>query len=201
MIYADDDARNVHIEPGMVVRQKQRLFYLPNLADMEVAAMLHESVVKSVEPGMRVRVRVEAFPNRVIEGHIDSVTQIPDQHWFSDVKYFYGRVKLHNVPRGLKPGMSAEVEIVTANKADVLVIPPEAVTVESGHDVCYVARDDLLERREVKLGQSTRDYLEVTEGLDEGEAVVLDPDQGTLSVAIASHPPAAVEAASVKPGE
>jgi HlyD family secretion protein len=207
VIYANDDRRNVQIEPGMVVRQKQRLFYLPNLAEMEVAAILHESVVKDVRPGMRVRVKIEAFPNRVIEGHIDSVTQIPDQQWFSDVRYFYGKVKLHNVPRGLKPGMSAEVEIVTANRPDVLVIPTEAVTVEGGHDVCYVARDDSLERREVKLGEGTRDYLEVTEGLNEGETVVLDPEQAVVPVAIAvvdenpSHAAVPDDGPAAKPGE
>jgi HlyD family secretion protein len=207
VIYANDELRNIHIEPGMLVRQKQRLFYLPNLAQMEVAAMLHESVVKEVKPGMRVRVKIEALPNRVLEGHIDAITQIPERNWFSDVKYFYGTVKLHNVPKGLRPGMTAEVEIVTANKPDVLVIPAESLTVEDGHDFCYVSHDDTLERREVKLGQSTRDYLEVTEGLDEGEAIVLDPELATSPVTIAdsgddaagSRPPE--EASSAKTGE
>lgn len=208
VIYCNDPARSINIEPGMIVRQKQRLFYLPNLAQMEVQAVLHESVVKNIQPGMRARVKIEALPNRVIEGHIDTVTQIPDQRWFSDVRYFYGTIKLDNVPKGLRPGMSAEVEIVTANKPDVLVIPPEALTVEDGHDFCYVAHEDELERREVKLGQATRDYLEVTEGLDEGEAVVLEPEQATTSVAIAdaaddatSPRPESVQSSPTKPGE
>ena len=39
------------IEPGMPVRQRQQLFYLPDLNDMEVVAMLHESIVDQVNPG------------------------------------------------------------------------------------------------------------------------------------------------------
>jgi HlyD family secretion protein len=124
--------------------------------------MLHESVVKDARPGMRALVRIEGLPDRLLEGHLESVTQVPtQQNVFSDVKYFIGIVKLDAVPKGLKPGMTAEVELVTARKADVLVIPADALTVEQGHDVCYVAHGDEIERREIKLGQATRDLLEV----------------------------------------
>jgi HlyD family secretion protein len=57
----------------------------------------------------------------------------------------------------------------------VLAIPNEALTIEDGKDICYVTADHQVERREVKLGQHTRDLLEVTEGLGEGESVVLEP--------------------------
>lgn len=203
VIYANDDRRNIRIEAGMTVREEQKLFYLPNLARMEVAAVLHESVVKSVQPGMRAQVKIEALPNRVIEGHIDAITQLPDHNWFSDIRYFYAKVKLHDVPRGLKPGMSAEVEIVTSSRPDVLVIPPEALTVEEGRDVCYVAHDNALERREVTLGQATRDYLEVVEGLDEGESVVIEPELATTPVVVASgeSESQAGEDPSIEPGQ
>jgi HlyD family secretion protein len=186
VIYANEEMKNVRIEPGLAVRQKQRLFYLPDLAQMEVAALLHESVVKDAKPGMRARVRVEALPDRVLEGHIDSIAQLPMQNFFNEVKYFVGVVKLDTVPRGLMPGMSAEVEIRTLHRPDVLAIPSEAMTVEQGQDVCYVAHHDGLERREIKVGQINRDLLEVTEGLDEGEEVVLDPTRLTAPVEVAA---------------
>jgi len=59
----------------------------------------------------------------------------------------------------------------------------------------------------VKLGQANRDYLEVTEGLDEGEAVVLEPEQATTPVAIAdtdddpSKRPEPVPSTTARPGE
>ncbi len=72
--------------------------------------------------------------------------------------------------------MTAEVEISTIHRPDVLTIPAEAMTVEDGLEVCYVTDgNNGLERREVKLGQTSQDRLEVTEGLNEGEQVVLDP--------------------------
>ncbi|WP_406699636.1 HlyD family efflux transporter periplasmic adaptor subunit [Singulisphaera sp. Ch08] len=176
LIYANDPYRNLVIEAGLDVRQNQTLFYLPDLANMEVKALLHESIVQKVRDGMRSKVRIEGLPNHQLEGHVVSVAALPTRNFFSEVTYYVGQIKLDNVPRGLLPGMSAQVEISTVHRPDVLTIPSQAMTVEDGMDVCYVTDgNNGLERREVKLGQASHDRLEVTEGLSEGEQVVLDP--------------------------
>jgi HlyD family secretion protein len=177
VIYATNDRREVLIEAGNTVRQRQHLFILPDLGQMEVAALLHESVIDHVAAGMRARVRVEALSGRVLEGQVTAVARLPTVDWFSNVPYYAGVVKLDAVPLGLRPGMSAEVEIAAARRTDALAIPPESLAVENGRDVCYVVEADGLHRREVRLGRSTPEYLEVTEGLDEGEQVVLDPSR------------------------
>ena len=64
----------------------------------------------------------------------------------------------------------------------MLTVPTEAVVSEGGHDICYVAHEDGLERREVKLGQSNQDLLEITDGLGEGEQVVLNPSRDEAAV-------------------
>jgi HlyD family secretion protein len=177
VIYANEEYRDVRIEPGVSVRQNQDLFYLPDLTQMEVETLLHESVANQVRTGMLARVRVEGVSDRLVEGHVDSVAQVPMRDRRTEIRYFIAEVQLDNVPRGLRPGMTAEVEITTARRRDVLSIPAEALAVEDGRKVCYIAGRDRLERREVKVGSSTRDLLEVTEGLAEGEEVILDPDQ------------------------
>ena len=57
----------------------------------------------------------------------------------------------------------------------MLAIPSEAILIDHGLDVCFVLRDDSLERRQVKLGKTTRELVEVTQGLEVGEQVVLNP--------------------------
>ena len=57
----------------------------------------------------------------------------------------------------------------------MLAVPSDAIRIENGHDFCFVVSDDGLERREVKLGQVTSELSEVTEGLEEGEQVVINP--------------------------
>ena len=98
----------------------------------------------------------------------------------SDVKYFEGIVRLENVPSGLRPGMSAEVRIALPRVENVLTVPSDAVRFENGHDYCFVANEEGLERRAVKLGQVTSDLSEITEGLEEGDQVVINPPKQDL---------------------
>jgi HlyD family secretion protein len=182
LIYAVDPSRMGAdpIEEGQTVRQSQKLFFLPDLANMQVLTYLHESVSAQVHPGMRARARIEGLANRVLEGHVVAIQPLPTipASWIKDdVKYFMAEVKLDSVPEGIRPGMSAEVEFDVERRLDVLAVPSEAVAVENGHNICYVAGVDGLERRPVTLGRSTRDLLEVTKGLAEGDKVVLQPDK------------------------
>ena len=73
--------------------------------------------------------------------------------------------------------MSAEIEFDVDHCSDVLAVPSEAISVEGGRDICYVAGVDGLERRPVTLGRSNRDLLEVKKGLVEGDQVVLRPER------------------------
>ena len=70
VIYANDQRREIRIEEGMYVRQKQDLMYLPDLNQMEVVANLHESIMPEVAKGMRASVVVEGMPGRKLEGHV-----------------------------------------------------------------------------------------------------------------------------------
>jgi HlyD family secretion protein len=176
VIYANDQRREIQIEPGMFVRQKQDLLYLPDLSEMEVVTSLHESVLREVARGMRAQVFIEGMANRRLEGHVTEVAQVPTFNWRSDVRYFDGVVKLEHPPKGILPGMTAQVEIALERKDQVLTVPSEAVAHEDGHEFCYVAHQDWLERREVKLGETTQDLLEISQGLHEGEQVVLHPN-------------------------
>ena len=179
MIYANDTRMNIQIEPGMDVRQRQRLFYLPDLSKMEVAAMLHETVVKDVKQGMFAQVegggarRAHAGGARRLGGPVAVADHaVGERH-----QVFRRAGEARHDPQGLLPGMTAEVEIRTVRRHDALAVPAEAVTVVDGHDVCYVTVDDHVKHREVTLGQASSDLLEVTAGLQEGEEVVLDPGQ------------------------
>jgi HlyD family secretion protein len=191
VIYANDDRRSLQIVEGMSVYQKQDLFYLPDLTNMEVVTSLHESIVREIAKGMPAKVWVEGLPNRRLEGHVTEIAAIPTFNWRSDVRYFDGKVKLDHPPRGILPGMTAHVEISLKRKDQVLAVPAEAVAFEDGREVCYVAHEDGLERREVTLGEGTEDLLEICKGLHEGEQVVLNPnvsevqhDTSTLAVPI-----------------
>jgi len=135
VIYANDQRREIRIEEGMYVRQRQDLMYLPDLTQMEIVADLHESIMPEIIKGMRARVVVEGMPNRKLEGHVTEVATLPNFSWWTDVRYFDGKVKLDNPPRGILPGMTAHVEIALNRRDHVLAVPAEAVSTEDGREI------------------------------------------------------------------
>lgn len=191
LTYATDDD-DPPIELGITVHENMDLFLLPDLEKMEVRTVLHETVIDRVEEGMTARVHVEAMPDYELEGQVVSLSPLPimdrNRRASSDIKNYLARVQLLTVPPSLKPGMSAEVEIVTAHHPQALVIPVESVTVEAGQEYCYVAGDEVVERRPVAVRSGTVDLLHVESGLEEGEEVVLTPDQIGPDVRVIESP-------------
>lgn len=180
LLYRQDRRQGIAIEEGMPVRQRQTLFYLPDFSEMQVQVVLNESVVDRVVPGQRVSVTLEAVHNLVLKGRVLSVGQIPfrvtgNQGMDTGVRFFTSIVKLDKTTDGLRPGMTAIVDFALSRRQNVLAIRHEAVRTDRGKKVCYVAREESLERREVKIGQDTADLVEVLDGLQEGEQVALNP--------------------------
>jgi HlyD family secretion protein len=187
--YTYPESPSYRLMEGAIVLRTQKLFYLPDLRRMEVTALLHETSVTDLQPGMRAQVCVEALPGHEIEGRLDSISALPMVRWWSDEKYFSGTITLRAVPAKLRPGMTASVKLL-ATKPGVLVIPGDAIDVEHGHYFCNVRHEGRLLRREVKTGHATPELIEITAGLEEGESVVLSLiDRGrSISPHLASAP-------------
>ena len=91
VFYANNAEREQFFEPGLPAqRERQQLFFLPDLNDMEVVAMLHESIVNQVDSGMRAAVQVEGLTDRRIEGHLTRIASMATLNYRSDVMYFEG---------------------------------------------------------------------------------------------------------------
>jgi HlyD family secretion protein len=164
------------IEQGASVYQGQELFYFPDLSRMEVMVMLGESVVGRIRDGIPARVRFEGSRDLACEGRVESVEDLPKRNR-SDVPFYQCRVSLEVTPSGLLPGKSAEVEFQVGRCRDVLAIPSQGVSIDHGRHICYVVRRSGLERREITLGGTTADLVEVTDGLHEHEQIVLKPNR------------------------
>jgi HlyD family secretion protein len=178
VIYANGTFRpedeRVLIEQGAAVYQGQELFYFPDLTKMEVVAMLSESIVGRVHDCMTAHVRFEGSEDVVWEGHVVSVENLP-KRGRNEVPYYPCRVALELSPSGLLPDKSAAIEFQVGRRQDVLAVRSEAVSVDHGSHVCYVIGPSGLERREITLGETTAELTEVTDGLREGEQIVLNP--------------------------
>lgn len=171
------------IAQGEPVREGQKLLRIPNLDHMLVSTRVHEAMVRRVEPGMRVDVRVEAMQDRILRGKVKFVSSIAmQQDWrsSSDVKMYQAMISIVESVPGLRPGMSAVTTThVDAANGPVLTVPIQAIIggAELG-DVrtLYVKQPDgSVEPRNVELGLSNEKMAEVKTGLKEGDEVVMNP--------------------------
>lgn len=98
---------------------------LADLRHVRMRALVNETDVGNVHPGMPVTVTVDAFPNRQFAGTVEKVE--PQAVVQQSVTMFPVLVSLDNIDQSLLPGMNGEVTIVTQQARDVLAVPNDAV--------------------------------------------------------------------------
>ena len=180
VVYANEPSlgRNrSRIEEGATVRERQMIFRLPDMSRMQVNIRVRESQIDKIARNMKAEVRIDAFVGRVLNGRVIDVAPLPDSaSVFGDKKVFTTKVWVENLLPGLRPGMTADVEILVSELHNVLCVPVEAVVRYDDKDHVAVKKpDSAIEWREVKLGQSNNQLIEVKQGVNNGELVVVKP--------------------------
>jgi HlyD family secretion protein len=162
------------IEEGGTVYKNQVLLLMPDLDKMQVKIGIHESLVDCIKPGVGARIKL---PDKTIDGKITSVAEVTDPAgwWTGNVVKYDTIIKLPSIP-GLKPGMSAEVEVIINQHENVLTMPVSAVLHTAEGTFCWVkTTDGTTQRRALQLGDTDGQYVVVKTGLEEGDEVWLDP--------------------------
>ncbi len=161
------------ITEGATVRKDQVLLLMPDLSQMQVKLGIHESVIDRVRPGLRA---IVTLPDRTLEANVSEVASVtrPAGWWTGNVVKYDTVIELPS-DDGLKPGMSAEVEVILAVHPDVLLIPVAAVVETEDGVFCWVQGEQEPQKRLIELGDSNDVFIEVLAGLNEGEEVILNP--------------------------
>jgi RND family efflux transporter MFP subunit len=185
------------IRPGGMVYYQQPIFKLPDLSQMKVKAKVHESQVKKVKQGQPAEILVSSLPNQVLHGKILKIATLADSRGPWDdrgVKEYITEISIDDLPAsaGLKPGMTAEVRIQAGTYKDVLMIPVSAVSERDGKHYVY-AQNNGFEKRQVTVGESNEKFIEIKDGVKEGDKVALNTrkrltDEAKASEAIAAPP-------------
>ncbi len=173
--YWDESAR---IRPGAQLYYRQEIFSLPDLSKMRVKMKIHESVIKKVHVGMPATFQIASLPNRTLLGKVTKIATIAQSDGWrgQGVKQYETELSIDDLPTdaGLKPGMTADVKILVGTVPNALTVPVSGVTEYEGEKVVYVVTNSSITRRNVVVGDSNEQFVEVKEGLSEGEEVALD---------------------------
>ena len=174
------------IQEGATVRERQPILTIPDMREMAVSVDIHESAVQRVAVGQPAVVHIDAFPDARLTGEVIKVAVVADSansFMNPDLKVYPSQVRIEGTHDWLRPGMSAQVEILVANLEDVVYVPVQAVSYFGSDQVVYVSRGGAVERRVIEVGDFSDSFIEVVSGLEQGEEVLLLPPRGNLDSA------------------
>jgi len=163
------------IRAGTEMYSGRDVYYLPDMTRMQVKANVHESVVDKIDVGQKADIRLDAFSEHKLSGTVSSVAGMAASS-YSSVQNYETIILIDELPEALaiKPGMTAEVDILVGTYEDVVSVPVGAITEHFERSFVYCVDEGENQRTEVKTGRSTHSFVEITEGLNEGEVVALD---------------------------
>jgi len=150
---------------------------IPDLSEMRVELKLDEVDRGKLQIGQRIRLKVDAIPDKEFTATLDWISPIAAVAWRGmglTEKTFPARATLKNLDPRLRPGMSASSEIIIESVPDALLIPLKASFMHNGKPAVWVQRGNSFEIRPIEVGRRNDTDLMVLKGLKPGETVTLE---------------------------
>jgi HlyD family secretion protein len=171
------------IRIGAQVYGGSTILTIPDLRVMQVKLQIHEADISKVKIGLPATITTDSYPGLLLHGEVSKIATIAggssDWSGQSEVRKFDVEVTVQPPPdTELKPGISAKCEIHAEKRANTLFVPLQSVFSEDGEHFCHVMHHDAgmaagPQRTKVKIGPANDTYVEISEGIAEGDAVLL----------------------------
>ncbi len=156
-----------------------------DLSQMQIHANVSEADIGDMSDGQRVRFQVDAYRDRTFEGEVIQVRNAPIVE--DNVVHYETIIAVNNDERLLKPGMTAEVSVITDERHDVIRVRNSALRArlpdnirpedpsgdENSNGRVYLFQDGELIAHPVQTGLSDGVYTEVIDGLQEGDVLAV----------------------------
>jgi multidrug efflux pump subunit AcrA (membrane-fusion protein) len=157
---------------------------LPDLTQLESITYVNEIDVRKLAVGQPVLVTLDADASKKLVGKVTAVANVGEQRPNADAKVFEVKVEIERPDTTLRPGMTTANNIETLALKDVMSVPLEAVTTESGIPYVFKKSGTSAVKQEVELGALNDNDVVIQRGLDLTDHVLLSPpaDKDKLKV-------------------
>lgn len=155
---------------GMRFMPGDSLYQVTDLSSVWVIADVFEQDIGWIKSGAKAKVKINAYPDKEFSGTVTYVYPTLK----AETRTVPVRVELANPGLVLKPSMFAQVELPVPSKGQAVTVPLSAVIDSGTRSIVLVqAKEGRFEPREVRLGQRSESYIEVLDGVKDGETVVV----------------------------
>lgn len=146
---------------------------IANTNSAQIFAYVNESSIAKVNTGQSVNITLTAYPNQTFKGTVTSIE--PSSTIISNVVNYGVTISINNPPASIKLGMSANVNIVTANASNTLLIPNSAlVYTNSGKASVILDSNGKYQKKLIQTGISNIYLTQVTSGLKKGDNIIVN---------------------------
>lgn len=146
-----------------------KLMTIINDSRILATANIYEKDIDKIEIGQQVNLKITSLPDRRFSGKIKRMGSVVE----GATRVVPVQAELDNSEGVLKPGMFAELEVITEQTpVAILAIPNSAIVEANGKNLVYIQNGNSFQAVEVVLGQRSGDWVEVKSGLFEGDWIV-----------------------------
>jgi HlyD family secretion protein len=169
VIYKKDRLGNKR-KVGSTVNMFDRVIAtLPDLSSMLSKIYVNEIEVSKVKPGQKVKITVDAFPDKSYSGTVNTIANIGEVLPNSDAKMFEVQIKIDNNDPSLRPSMTTTNKINIKTYNDVIYIPTECV--QTGSDSIPFVYEKNKTKQIVVLGDANEKNIIIEKGLKPGTSI------------------------------
>ena len=171
-VYAPQDGvvSTLMVREGMFVKPDMNVMSLGDLSAVWLLAEVFERQAQWVRVGQSAEVKLSYVPGKVWQGKVEYIYPSLD----AKTRTLKVRMRFDNPDEGLKPNMYANVRIFGGPKNDIVVIPLEGLIRTGREERVIVDRGNgRFEAREVTAGIESGDYVEIIEGVEDRDAIVV----------------------------
>lgn len=185
---------------GTELRRNDLVIVLPDTSQMIASVKVNEALSGVIEPGLKATITSDAMPDEVLHGEVISIGVLAESGGWIDRNRRDYTVKIliwDGEGLGLKPSMRCKADIFVGRVDDTLFVPVQAVFREGALAYVYVRQESGFAQRAVTLGRSSELNVEVLEGLDAQEVVLLrEPEPGEVVARLQDKPPVGEQTAT-----
>lgn len=144
-----------------------------------IEAFIDEADVAKAKTGQKVNIIMDAYPERVFTGEVYRISPVV-LGGKQETRTFEVRTRFKDIPPVIKPGMSADIEIIVESIENALVIPSQSLFEKEGRKFVYIVRDSRARLVRIEIGRFNWNFTEVKSGIKEGDEVVVNTGAAEL---------------------
>ncbi len=155
---------------GQRVSAGQKLCKLFNTTNLNIDVGVLESDISKINIGNRSIIEIPSLNNQKFYGSVIYVSPFIDK----DTKTCKVTTRIQSISNKIKPGMFAKVLVETENLKNRILIPKEALLIRDKRTLVFTVENNLAKWKYVKIGNQNDEYIEIIDGVEPGENVIVE---------------------------